>query len=296
MSELLQRFRENIPQCPHEYFHDRGIVLTKNDSNFVFKPNIGHLLKPFPYKPAAILSATFAEVLFLDCDAYVTRDSDELFLSDSILAVWKLFQTNCAQNESELDSVVSVLNKNQVWNGLYMTKLINDNYPLFYKYATDGDKDTFRLAFRYKKVKPDHSMVPIFAGVTLCKTDSSSQHIYFNFLSHVRIFKYERIIYSLFTLGYTRIGLDDPNNNTFVFRHCRLLNAPTSCFHILKQETVQLDENDCFKGSIPLEEMDNHEYQSNESLPIGTLKNNEVLMSRTNHLMPHFIDNFVKFL
>ena len=81
-----------------------------------------------------------------------------------------------------------------------------------------------------------------------------------------------------------------------MFRHCRLLNALTSYFHILKRDTVHLDENDCFKGSIPLEEMDNHEYQLSEPLPIGTLKNNEVLMSRTNHLMPHFIDNFIKFL
>ncbi|CAF2443998.1 unnamed protein product [Rotaria sp. Silwood2] len=36
----------------------------------------------FPYKPAAIISATFSEVLFLDCDAFVTRDQEELFISD----------------------------------------------------------------------------------------------------------------------------------------------------------------------------------------------------------------------
>jgi Mannosyltransferase putative len=117
----------------------------------VYQPRIGHLPKPFPYKPAAILSSTFSEVLFLDCDAYVTRDPEELFLSDPMYhkfgalffpdalksrqhpAVWNLFNTTCAQDEHEFDSSAILVDKKRVWNGLYMTKLMNDDYELFYK-------------------------------------------------------------------------------------------------------------------------------------------------------------------
>ncbi|CAF4501389.1 unnamed protein product, partial [Rotaria sp. Silwood2] len=52
------------------------------NSTHVYKPRTGNPGKSFPYKPAAIISATFTEVLFLDCDAYVTRDPIDLFLSD----------------------------------------------------------------------------------------------------------------------------------------------------------------------------------------------------------------------
>ncbi len=121
------------------------------NTNHVYKPRTGHLLKPFPYKPAAILSSTFSEVLFLDCDAYVTRDPEELFLSDPMYlkfgalffpdalksrqhpAVWDLFNTSCAENEYEFDSATILVDKQRVWNGLYMTKLMNDDHELFYK-------------------------------------------------------------------------------------------------------------------------------------------------------------------
>jgi hypothetical protein len=121
------------------------------NTTHVYKPPTGYLPKPFPYKPAAIISATFSEILFLDCDSYVTRDPEELFLSDPMYlkfgalffpdayksrqhpAVWTLFNTSCAQFEYELDSAAILVNKKQVWNGLYMTKLINDDHELFYK-------------------------------------------------------------------------------------------------------------------------------------------------------------------
>ncbi len=121
------------------------------NTNHVYKPRPGLLLKPFPYKPAAIVSSTFSEVLFLDCDAYVTRDPEELFLSDPMYlkfgalffpdalksrqnpAVWNLFNTSCAENEYEFDSATILVNKRQVWNGLYMAKLMNDDHELFYK-------------------------------------------------------------------------------------------------------------------------------------------------------------------
>jgi Mannosyltransferase putative len=123
------------------------------NTTHVYKPRIrtSYFQKPFPYKPAAILSSTFSEVLFLDCDAYVTRDPEELFLSDPMYhkfgalffpdalksrqhpAVWNLFNTTCAQDEYEFDSAAILVDKRRVWNGLYMTKLMNDNHQVFYK-------------------------------------------------------------------------------------------------------------------------------------------------------------------
>jgi hypothetical protein len=121
-----------------------------NASN-IYQPRTGKLGKHFPYKPAAILSATFSEVLFLDSDAYVTRDPEELFLSDPMYLkfgalfypdayksrqhplVWKLFNTSCGEQEYELDSAAILVDKRRVWNGLYMTKLMNDQHELFYK-------------------------------------------------------------------------------------------------------------------------------------------------------------------
>ncbi len=123
----------------------------KLNMNHVYKPRTGSLKKKFPFKPAAIISSSFSEVLFLDCDAYVVRDPEELFLSDPMYlkfgalffpdalksrqhpAVWNLFNTTCAQNEYEFDSATILVDKKRVWNGLYMTKLMNDDHELFYK-------------------------------------------------------------------------------------------------------------------------------------------------------------------
>jgi alpha 1,2-mannosyltransferase len=120
-------------------------------TTYVYQPRTGSLPKAFPYKPAAIVSSTFSEVLFLDCDAYVVRDPEELFLSDPMYlkfgalffpdaltsrqnpAVWNLFNTSCAQKEYEFDSSMILVDKKRVWDGLYMTKLMNDDHELFYK-------------------------------------------------------------------------------------------------------------------------------------------------------------------
>ncbi|CAF1171960.1 unnamed protein product [Rotaria sordida] len=149
------------------------------NATHVYKPltsNLPH--RSFPYKPAAIISSTFAEVLFFDCDAYLVRNPDYWFRSDPMYlhfgalffpdaflsrqhpAVWNILNTTCGQNEFELDSSVILVDKTRVWKGLYMTKLMNDHHQLFYEHITDGDKDTFRLSFRYMHVKYYLVMIP----------------------------------------------------------------------------------------------------------------------------------------
>jgi hypothetical protein len=121
------------------------------NTTYVYKPRTDNMHdKPFPYKPAAIISATFDEVLFLDCDAYVTRDPENLFVFDPMYlkfgalfypdahksrqhpTLWKVFNTSCGTDEYQLDSATILVNKKRVWNGLYMTKLMNDHHEVFY--------------------------------------------------------------------------------------------------------------------------------------------------------------------
>jgi alpha 1,2-mannosyltransferase len=107
--------------------------------------------KDFLSKPAAIISATFAEVLFLDTDSYLVRDPEYLFQSDPMyyqfgalffpnslinrrsLLIWKLLNMTCDHSELEFDSGALLVNKRRVWNALYITKLMNDQYELFRK-------------------------------------------------------------------------------------------------------------------------------------------------------------------
>ena len=132
------------------------------NSTYVFPPpeNRQNTLKHFPSKPAAIISATFAEVLFLDSDAYLVRDPEYLFQSDPMYlrfgalffpdalmsrqpsAIWSLLNTTCGQDEVELDSGALLVDKRRVWDALYITKLMNDRHEIFYKWVGDTD---FRL-------------------------------------------------------------------------------------------------------------------------------------------------------
>ncbi|CAF3574084.1 unnamed protein product [Rotaria socialis] len=272
------------------------------DSNRVYRPLIGRMKKHFPYKPAAIVSATFAEVLFLDSDAYVVRDPEELFISDPMYlkfgalffpdaytsrqhpVVWKLLNTTCGEHEYELDSATILVDKKRVWDGLYMTKLMNDHHKLFYEYVTDGDKDTFRLGFRYMDVKYYIVMIPCatgsfsnlhFCGWTLCKTDSLAQHIYIN---HVHLFKHEGLRYNRNNLGYTRIGLGDPNNNSFIFSHCRYRTFSTTCFRIVENPNPEINQDKCHKDQFKSKDIEYHKYTLNESLLFEESRNNRIIM------------------
>jgi hypothetical protein len=97
------------------------------------------------------------------------------------------------------------------------------------------------------------------------------------------------------SLGYTRIGLVDPNNNSFLFQHCQLRNVPTSCFQILKESNQRITHDYCHNGEIPLDEIEDHEYKVNDVLLNEPSKNNRVLISKTNNLIPYFVENFLKY-
>ena len=143
-------------------------------------------------RPAAIISSTFAEVLFLDIDSFLVRDPDYLFQSDPMYhqfgalffpdartskypsVISKLLNLTCTQNELDFDSRTLLVNKKQVWKGLYMTKLISDQYDF-----SEGYKDTFRLAFRFMDVA--YYMVGLPCSVSLIYSILIELTFFFNY-------------------------------------------------------------------------------------------------------------------
>jgi len=114
--------------------------------------------------------------------------------------------------------------------------------------------------------------------------------------SHIHTVKYYNIGYSPTSLGYTRIGLGDPNNNSFYFRHCQLSDTPTPCFHMFKVLNEPFAHEHCHGRNVTLDEIEDHEYMLNEPLVNEKSKNNGFLFSKTNNLMPHFVNNLLKYL
>ena len=76
-----------------------------------------------------------------------------------------------------------------------------------------------------------------------------------------------------------------------MFYHCRPKNAPTSCFHILKTSNKKINRHDCYFDEITLDEVD----MLDESLMTENLPNNRLLLSKTNRLMPNFVENLIKY-
>jgi hypothetical protein len=113
--------------------------------------------------------------------------------------------------------------------------------------------------------------------------------------SHVHIFKYEGIAYTPTNLGYTRIGLVDSNKNSLFFIHCRFQGASTSCFHIMERPSPKMMQEQCHSGEIPLEEFEDYQYMLNESLFFENSRKDRVLISKTNNLIPNFVDNLLKY-
>jgi hypothetical protein len=113
------------------------------------------------------------------------------------------------------------------------------------------------------------------------------------YFSHVHKIKYENERHSPISLAYTRIGLGDPNNNSFLFEHCRQAKKMKACFHIFKESNEKMTQTSCYIRDISLKEIEDHEYLLNESL-ISEKTNNQVLMSKTNNFMPNFVDNLLQ--
>jgi hypothetical protein len=271
--------------------------------------------KKYAFKLGAIVSSTFAEIIFIDSDCYIVRDPTYLFKNDPMYIkfgslfypdiymshqhpqIWSALNTTCL-NEFELDSGVLVLNKRRVWNGLYMAKLMGDHPEYFYEmFISHGDKDTFRLAFRYMKIPYYIVGIPCstgflrgrsFCGVTLCKTDSLGLNVYFDHVHHP---KHQRETFLKENFTHTMVALADPNNQTFQFGYCWTYTLP--CFQVGFRDTntdVSLNEY-CKTSALKATQRSLIKLPSGESVLWNpNVETTLLLMKKSEETMPGFID------
>jgi hypothetical protein len=270
----------------------------------------------YTFKPAAILSSTFDEVLFLDSDCYVVRDPTYLFEEDPMYKIfgvlfypdiylghqhpqlWSFLNSTCIENEFALDSGVLLFNKKRVWNGIYMTKLMSDYHRTFFNdFISTGDKDVFRLAFRYMKIPYYIVGIPCstgyilnrtFCGVTLCKTDSLGLNVYFEHVHHPKHLYDQTFSKEKFT--HTKIALADPNKQRFVYRYCDLYPLP--CFQVgFDDETSFSIEDFCSKSALMLTDRPLIQISFNQSVLWNpNVKTKLLVMKKSKQTMPGFID------
>lgn len=117
-----------------------------------------------------------------------------------------------------------------------------------------------------------------------------------SFFSHVHMFKHDKLQYTQENLAYTRIGLADPNNHPFLIQQCRLPDISWSCFHIIKLPNNEMSKDNCFIGEIPIEDHEDHLYLHNETLLYDGSRKNKILLTKTNNLMPSFVEHALKLL
>ena len=122
-----------------------------------------------------------------------------------------------------------------------------------------------------------------------------TKFFFFLFSSHLKLFGDENIEHTKANLEHTRLGLGDSNNNQFFFQQCQAKNASASCINIGMLPMNSTDSNGCFNGKIAPTESRDHKYGPKEPLLTADSRQNHVIISKTNNLMPKFLDNILKF-
>ena len=249
----------NISGCSFEAnqcYSSNGQIRNLSQTN-IYPPQTKNINgKIYTFKLAAIISSTFSQLIFLDSDCYVVRDPSPLFQNDPMYnkfgvlfypdiytthqhsRLWSLLNTTCFNEEFSVDSGVLLFDKKRVWNALFLTKLMSDHHTIFYQhFLSNGDKDTFRLAFRYMKIPYYIVGIPCsngyvinhtFCGVTLCKTDSLGLNIYFDHVHHPK--HLNDLTFNKINFTHTQIALADPNTERFITGYCGLYPLP--CFQV----------------------------------------------------------------
>ncbi len=113
--------------------------------------------------------------------------------------------------------------------------------------------------------------------------------------SHIHLMKREGMRYRLGNLDYTRIGLGDPNNNSLSFAFCRIPETPIRCFYIMKHSNLPIVRDRCSVDEISSEEIEDYQYTLNQPLLFDKSRDNRVLISKTNNLIPYFLNNLLKY-
>lgn len=112
-------------------------------------------------KNIAIADSPWQHVLFLDADAFVSRNPEELFAQEGVLEAGGLFFSDVANHakngwdyvtcgiappEKEWEAGIYLVNKVTGWAGLRWAMWMNEHQDVFYKNG-HGDKHTLCLGF-----------------------------------------------------------------------------------------------------------------------------------------------------
>ncbi|KAL1921953.1 uncharacterized protein VTP21DRAFT_10595 [Calcarisporiella thermophila] len=133
--------------------------------------------KNFQIKAAAIINSRFEDVLYLDSDNLPVRDPTPLFASEGYKktgavfwpdywkthkenAIWRVLGVRCL-DEWEQESGQIVVNKRRGWKPLQLAWYFQNEYE-FYFQLLNGDKDTFRFA--WKALEQPYHMMPHFVA------------------------------------------------------------------------------------------------------------------------------------
>lgn len=97
-------------------------------------------------------------------------------------------------------------------------------------------------------------------------------------------------------MKHTAVGLGDPNDHPFLFSHCARSSSARTCFHVVINPYPNITENRCQRVLIQRKQLENHLYTRNEALLYEISRENQVLISTTDNLIPHFVKNLLQYL
>jgi hypothetical protein len=224
----------------------------------------------------------------------------DIYLSKQHPRVWSLFNATCLRHEFSLDSALLIFNKKRVWKGIHLAKLMGDHTEVFYEtFISFGDKDTFRLAFRYLKIPYYIVGIPCstgyitnktFCGGTMCKTDSLGLNVYFD---HINVAKNLRMnAHPKEHYTHTRIALADPNTETsFITGRYRLYLRPCLQVGFYNRSSSASFDDYCRKSALMHIEKPLVQLASGRSVLWNpNVETKLLLMKKSAIIMPGFID------
>jgi hypothetical protein len=146
-------------------------ILDFTDNVELIESNVG--FRPFQLKPLALLYTDLKEVLLLDADSTAVRDPTFLFddkryqstgsvfwpdywVTPSESPVWELFGQT-PSTELEQESGQMLVNKQTAWKAITLVQALQKS---FYYSLVNGDKDTFKFAWKFSNTP--YEMVSYF--------------------------------------------------------------------------------------------------------------------------------------
>jgi hypothetical protein len=133
------------------------------DASRVRKRYPARILDGWELKPYAIIHSRFRDVLFLDADNVAIKDPTVLFESQEYREhgsvfwpayrplppdnpIWRICHVKYRE-EPDFETGQILIDKSRCWRAMQLTMHLNENSDFYYQY-TQGDKETFHMAWR----------------------------------------------------------------------------------------------------------------------------------------------------